>query len=72
MGFRLDGHDVPAPGTQLFTGGKEAGEVTSAALSPEGKVFGLAYVRVPANKAGALVGIEGRPAELFAPSGAVS
>jgi len=70
MGFRLESREVPAPGTKLFTGGKEAGEVTSAALSPEGKVFGLAYIRVPANKPGTLAGIEGRPAELFAPAGA--
>jgi folate-binding protein YgfZ len=72
MGFRLDGHEAPAKGTPLFTGGKEAGEVTSAAFSPEGKVFGLAYVRVPANNPGTMVGIQGRPAELFAPFGAVS
>ena len=68
MGFHLEGHEVPAPDTKLFTGGKEAGEVTSAALSPEGKVFGLAYVRVPANKPGTVVGIDGRPAELVAPA----
>jgi len=70
MGFRLDGHVVPAPDAQLFAGGKAAGEVTSAALSPDGGVYGLAYVRVPTNKPGTMVGIEGRPAELFAPYGA--
>ncbi len=70
MGFRLEAHEVPAPGTKLFAGGKEAGEVSSAALSPEGKVFGLACVRVPYNKSGTMVGIEGRPAELAAPAGA--
>jgi folate-binding protein YgfZ len=70
MGFRLDGHAVPAPGAQLFAGGKAAGDVTSAAISPDGGVYGLAWVRVPTNKPGTLVGIEGRPAELFAPYGA--
>jgi folate-binding protein YgfZ len=69
MGFRLEGHEVPAPGTRLFAGGKEAGEVTSAGLSPEGGVFGLAYVRVPYNKSGTMTGIEGRPAELALPFG---
>jgi folate-binding protein YgfZ len=68
MGFRLEGDAVPAAGAALFAGGKEAGEVTSAAPSPEGKVFGIAMVRVPYNKAGGIVGIDGRPAELFAPA----
>ena len=67
MGFRLEGHAVPIAGTNLFAGGKEVGEVTSAAEAPEGNVYGLAYVRVPYNKSGALVGIDGRPAELFPP-----
>jgi folate-binding protein YgfZ len=69
MGFRIFGGDVPASGTKLFNGGKEAGEVTSAVQAPEGAIFGLAYVRVPYNKPGATTGIEGRPAELFAPAG---
>lgn len=69
MGFRLDGHAAPAAGTQLYAGGKEAGEVTSSTICPEGKVYGLAYVRVPYNKPGSTVGIDGRPAELFPPSG---
>jgi glycine cleavage system aminomethyltransferase T len=69
MGFRLEALEVPAPGTKLFAGGKEAGEVSSAVLSPEGRVFGLSYVRVPYNKPGTMVGIEGRPAQLAAPAG---
>ena len=69
--LKLPGGPVPA-GTKLYRDGKEAGEVTSAALSPEGKVFGLAFVRVPANKPGTMAGILGRPDELFAPFGAVS
>jgi folate-binding protein YgfZ len=67
MGFRLEGHAVPAAGTSLFAGGKEVGEVTSAAEAPEGSVYGLGYVRVPYNKSGAVAGIDGRPAELFPP-----
>ncbi len=69
MGFRLDGSAAPVPGTQLFAGGKEAGEVTSSTVCPEGRVYGLAYVRVPYNKPGSTVGIDGRPAELFPPAG---
>ena len=60
MGFRLEGHALPAAGTNLFAGGKEAGEVTSAAETPEG-IYGLAYIRVPWNKPGSLAGIDGRP-----------
>jgi folate-binding protein YgfZ len=70
MGFKLEGHAVPPAGTNLFAGGKEAGEVTSATQvgdTPEGSVYGLAYVRIPYNKPGAVAGIDGRPAELFAP-----
>lgn len=72
MGFRLDAAVLPEPGAKLFAGGKEAGEVSSAALFPEDefKVVGLAYVRVPYNKPGAIAGIDGRPAELFAPAAA--
>ena len=68
MGFRLEGHAVPAAGASLFAGGKEVGEVTSAAESSEGSVYGLAYVRLPYNKPGAITGIDGRPAELFPPA----
>jgi folate-binding protein YgfZ len=67
MGFHLEGHSVPAPGASLFAGGKEVGEVTSAAESSDGTVYGLSFVRVPYNKPGARAGIDGRPAELFAP-----
>jgi tRNA-modifying protein YgfZ len=68
MGFRLEGDSLPTAGASLFAGGKEAGEVTSAVLAAEeGKVFGLAMVRVPYNRPGGIVGIDGRPAELSAP-----
>ena len=36
MGFRLEGHSVPAPGSTLYSGGKETGEGTSAAEAPDG------------------------------------
>ena len=72
MGFRVDGGEVPAPGAKLFIGGKEAGDVTSAARAPENAVYGLAYVRLPYNKPGTIAGIEGRPAELFDSARAVS
>ncbi len=65
MGFRLQGHAVPPAGATLFSGGKETGEVTSAAEAPDGGVYGLAWVRIPHNKPGLTVGIDGRPAELF-------
>jgi folate-binding protein YgfZ len=68
MGFRLEGHVLPSAGSSLFAGGKDVGEVTSAAEVPGEGIFGLAYVRVPYNKPGAVAGIDGRPAELVAPS----
>jgi hypothetical protein len=46
--------------------GKPAGEVTSSALS-NGAVFGLAYVRVPGAKSGAMAEIDGHAAALFPP-----
>lgn len=67
MGFRLEGYAMPQTGANLFAGGKEVGEVTSAAAGPD-EVFGLAWVRLPYNKPGGTVGIDGRPAELFAPN----
>lgn len=67
MGFCLEGDTAPATPTPLTVDGKETGEVTSSAATPDG-VFGLAYVRVPHNKPGATVTIEGHPAQLFAPA----
>ena len=69
MGFRLaGGGGAPAAKTPMTVDGKENGEVTSAVATADG-VFGLGYVRVPHNKAGAVVTIDGRAAELFAPAG---
>jgi folate-binding protein YgfZ len=44
----IDAKEPPAPGTKIEAGGKEVGEVMSAAYSPaEGKVLAFAYVREP-------------------------
>jgi folate-binding protein YgfZ len=67
MGFRMGLQTMPPPpGTKLMLEGKAAGEVTSSTVS-NGSVFGLAYVRVPGARSGAMAEIEGRAVELFAP-----
>lgn len=68
MGFRVEPQTTapPPPGTKLMLEGKPAGEVTSSAVS-EGIVFGLAYVRVPGARSGAMVEIDGHAAALFLP-----
>ncbi|HWF08627.1 MAG TPA: hypothetical protein VG297_09180 [Bryobacteraceae bacterium] len=67
MGFRIDGDAVPPPpGAKLIVEGKPSGEVTSSAATPEA-VFGLALVRAPGAKSGAMAEIEGRAAALFPP-----
>jgi folate-binding protein YgfZ len=66
MGFRYDAAIAPAPGTKMLLEGNPAGEVTSAAAI-DGAVFGLAYVRVPGARSGAMAEIDGHAVELFAP-----
>lgn len=67
MGFRIEPPIAPPPpGTKLMLEGQPAGEVTSSTLS-DGAVFGLAYVRVPGAKSGAMAEIDGQPAALFPP-----
>jgi folate-binding protein YgfZ len=67
MGFRVAfGRDAPAPGTKLMLEGKPAGEVTSSTRS-NSAVFGLAYVRVPGARSGAMAEIDGHAAALFPP-----
>ncbi len=67
MGFRAGFSGAPpAPGTKLMLEGKPAGEVTSS-TSSNGAVFGLAYVRVPGARSGAMAEIDGQPASLFPP-----
>jgi folate-binding protein YgfZ len=66
MGFRMEAVTAPPPGTKMLVEGQGAGEVTSAAAA-NGVVFGLAYVRVPGARSGAMAEIDGHAVELFAP-----
>lgn len=67
MGFRIEPPiAAPPAGTKLLLEGKPAGEVTSSTVSDEA-VFGLAYVRVPGAKSGAMAEIDGHAAALFPP-----
>jgi folate-binding protein YgfZ len=72
MGFRIEPAtgfspmQPPPPGTKLMLEGKPAGEVTSS-TALNGTVFGLAYVRVPGARSGAMAEIEGQAAGLFPP-----
>jgi len=67
MGFRIEPPIAPPqPGTKLMVEGQPAGEVTSSTVS-NSVVFGLAYVRVPGAKSGAMAEIDGQPAALFPP-----
>jgi folate-binding protein YgfZ len=71
MGFRIESliepqTAPPAPGTKLMLEGKAAGEVTSSTVS-SGGVSGLAYVRVPGARPGAMAEIDGHAAQLFPP-----
>lgn len=66
MGFRYDATAAPEPGTKMKLEGTPSGEVTSATVIG-GTVFGLAYVRVPGARSGAMAEIDGHAVELFAP-----
>lgn len=67
MGFRIEPAAAPPPaGTKLMLEGKPAGEVTSS-TSSNGAVFGLAYIRVPGARSGAMAEIDGHAAALFPP-----
>src|ERR1700689_3728881 len=67
MGFRIESSNKPpAPGTKLMLEGQAAGEVTSSTVS-RSTASGLAYVRVPGARPGAMAEIEGQAAELFPP-----
>lgn len=66
MGFRYEGREAPAPGTKMRLEGTPSGEVTSAAVIGQ-FVHGLAFVRVPGARSGAMAEIEGHAVELFAP-----
>jgi tRNA-modifying protein YgfZ len=67
MGFRIELPAEPLqPGTKLMVEGQPAGEVTSSTATGEA-VFGLAYVRAPGARSGAMAEINGHAAALFAP-----
>ncbi|HVN64017.1 MAG TPA: glycine cleavage T C-terminal barrel domain-containing protein, partial [Candidatus Binataceae bacterium] len=44
MGLKFAGGELPALGTPVFHGGKEAGRITSVALSPRAGAIGLAML----------------------------
>jgi folate-binding protein YgfZ len=71
MGFRGRGSEeaatAPARGAKLRIEGQEAGEVTSAGAAHD-EFFGLAWVRAPHAQPGVMAEIEGRAAEIFAPT----
>lgn len=77
MGFRIASGGIesgnakieslaPPAGTKLMQEGKPSGEVTSSAAA-NGVVFGLAYVRMPGARSGAMAEIDGQQAALFPP-----
>ena len=67
MGFRMEGQTAPPPpGTKVMLEAKDAGEVTSS-TGWNGAVSGLAYVRVPGARPGAMAEIDGHAAELLPP-----
>jgi tRNA-modifying protein YgfZ len=65
IGFTGESEHAPEPGARVAYGGKEDGEVTSAAAL-DGKFYGLAVVRAQIAQPGTVVGIDGRPATLVA------
>jgi folate-binding protein YgfZ len=66
-GFEIEGA-VPAAGTKLKTGGKEVGEITSAAILPVngGRTLALGYVRREAGAPGAVLEAAGASAKVAA------
>lgn len=65
--LEIDAAVGPAPGTKITAGGREVGEVTSAAYSPaRGKVVALGYVRRNELPPGASLEVEGSAARLVA------
>jgi folate-binding protein YgfZ len=53
------GASLPHPGSKLFDGDREIGEVTSAALSPRAGAIGLGYVRRPLDAVGTVLAVAG-------------
>jgi aminomethyltransferase len=72
VGFRLEAAIPPEPRAPVLVNGQEAGRVTSAVFSPaEGRVAGMAYVRVPHDKPGTALTIGGAPGVVTAVSSGI-
>lgn len=58
--LELDGGSAPLAESKILSDGKEVGEITSAAFSPHArKVLAIGYVRVPHEKQGAILEVNG-------------
>jgi folate-binding protein YgfZ len=63
--LRIDADEAPEPQTKIMAADKEAGVITSAALSPALKcVVALGYVRAEFTRAGAALTAAGRPVRI--------
>jgi folate-binding protein YgfZ len=63
--LHLDTTEAPPSGAKVTAGDAEAGEVTSAVVSPQsGQAVALAYVRVPHADPGTLLTVAGSPARV--------
>jgi folate-binding protein YgfZ len=61
----VEGEQAPAAGSKIHTGGREVGEITTAAYSPAfGRVAALAYVRPNDIPVGAELTVAGRAARI--------
>lgn len=61
--FRVEAVQPPTRGTKVWSGGKEAGEITSAAYSPGMEcVLAYAFLRVEFMRPGATFEVDGHPA----------
>ncbi len=59
----IEADAAPAPGAKVQADGKEVGEITSSLASPaSGKVAALGYVRVPHDRPGSAVEVDGKRA----------
>jgi tRNA-modifying protein YgfZ len=64
-GLKIQGDEIPAAGAALLADGKPTGSITSAAWSPKlAAPLALGYIRRPYAKAGSMLSIGGKPAEV--------
>jgi folate-binding protein YgfZ len=64
--LEIDSGTAPAAESKILAEGKEVGEITSAAFSPHaGKVRALGYIRVPYEKPGTSVEVDGAKAQIL-------